>query len=421
METPLQQQFLHFIHSVFPSLSADSLGYNSLALFAIALCACVLYGVARLFLRPKLITWIAKTDNSWDDALHEHGFFRRLLHLLPAVFIYLFTPALVTQTNVLHNALIKGAQLYMLVSGLLAAYAVLSTLEDIYNTSSRAKRAPITGFVQVIKLVLTILVTILCISLLVDKSPLLVVSGFTAIAAVLLLIFRDTILGFVAGIQIAANRMFNTGDWIELPKFNVDGEVQQIGLTTVKVRNWDNTVSTLPTYSLTTEAIKNWQGMQESGGRRIKRAIFIDIHSVALCDDDMLEAFSSIRALSAYIKQKNTDLDNYHRTENIDKTDKGNGRHLTNIGTFRAYLEHYLRQHEHINQSLTVMVRQLPPNEFGIPLELYCFSKVKNWVAYEHIQADIFDHVMAMLPLFQLRAYQRDGYPMPHSQNQTEQ
>lgn len=298
----------------------------------------------------------------------------------------------------------------MLYSGLLGIYAILSTVEDVYNASALSKRAPITGFIQVTKLGFAILTILFSISLIVDKSPLLLVSGLTAIAAVLLLIFRDTILGFVAGIQIAANRMFNTGDWITMQKYEVDGEIKEIGLTNVKVQNWDKTISTLPTYNLTTEAVKNWRGMQESGGRRIKRSVYIDVHSIKLCDNEMLERFSKIRYISEYIEKKTNELRAYNRDYSIDESDLLNSRKLTNIGTFRAYLESYLRKHPSVNQEMTLMVRQLPPNEIGLPLELYCFSIEKDWVKYEKVQADIFDHVMAMLSLFDLVAYQRDGH-----------
>jgi miniconductance mechanosensitive channel len=194
-----------------------------------------------------------------------------------------------------------------------------------------------------------------------------------------------------------------------MPKFDVDGELLEIGLTNVKVRNWDNTISTLPTYSLTNEPVRNWRGMTESGGRRIKRAIYLDIHSVKLCDKPMLERFANVRFIAEYIEKKKQELAKYHSDNHIDQQDLLNSRQMTNIGTFRAYLEAYLKRHAMVNQSLTVMVRQLPPNEFGIPLEVYCFSSEKRWVEYERIQADIFDHIMAMLPVFELRAYQRDA------------
>jgi miniconductance mechanosensitive channel len=410
VSSSIRDTFIHFVKDVFPSLTTEDPLYNVLALGAILVISALIYIIARLLVRPQIASWVYKSNNRWDNALQEHGFFRRLMHLFPALFIYIATPVLIEDEAIMHGMVIKSAQLYMLYSGLLALYALLSTVEDVYNASALARRAPITGFIQVTKLAFAIITILLSISLIVDRSPLLIVSGLTALAAVLLLIFRDTILGFVAGIQIAANRMFNTGDWIAMPKYEVDGEILEIGLTNVKVQNWDNTISTLPTYSLTTEAVKNWRGMQESGGRRIKRAIYIDIHSIKLCDGEMLERFSGIRYINEYIEKKKNELRDYHRDFSIDESDLLNSRRLTNIGTFRAYLEAYLRKHPNINQDMTLMVRQLPPNELGLPLEIYCFSAEKAWVKYEKIQADIFDHVMAMLAPFDLRAYQRDGH-----------
>ncbi|MEC8375273.1 MAG: mechanosensitive ion channel family protein [Pseudomonadota bacterium] len=410
MSSSIRDTFVHYVKDLFPNLTTEDPLFNVLALSTILVVSAFIYIIARLLIRPQIANWVYKSNNRWDNALQEHGFFRRLMHLFPALFIYIATPVLIEDEAVMHGAIIKSAQLYMLYSGVLAVYALLSTIEDVYNASALARRAPITGFIQVSKLAFAIVAILLSISLIVGKSPLLLLSGLTAIAAVLLLIFRDTILGFVAGIQIAANRMFNTGDWISMPKYEVDGEILEIGLTNVKVQNWDNTISTLPTYSLTTEAVKNWRGMQESGGRRIKRAVYIDIHSIKLCDNNMLERLSGIRFINDYIEKKKTELRDYHRDMSIDESDLLNSRRLTNIGTFRAYLEAYLRKHPSINQDLTLMVRQLPPNELGLPLEIYCFSAEKAWVKYEKIQADVFDHVMAMLASFELRAYQRDGH-----------
>lgn len=410
MSSSVRDTFVHYVKDLFPNLTTEDPLFNVLALSTILVVSAFIYIIARLLIRPQIANWVYKSNNRWDNALQEHGFFRRLMHLFPALFIYIATPVLIEGEAVMHGAIIKSAQLYMLYSGVLAVYALLSTIEDVYNASALARRAPITGFIQVSKLAFAIVAILLSISLIVGKSPLLLLSGLTAIAAVLLLIFRDTILGFVAGIQIAANRMFNTGDWISMPKYEVDGEILEIGLTNVKVQNWDNTISTLPTYSLTTEAVKNWRGMQESGGRRIKRAVYIDIHSIKLCDNNMLERLSGIRFINDYIEKKKTELRDYHRDMSIDESDLLNSRRLTNIGTFRAYLEAYLRKHPNINQDLTLMVRQLPPNELGLPLEIYCFSAEKAWVKYEKIQADVFDHVMAMLASFELRAYQRDGH-----------
>ncbi|WP_334031781.1 mechanosensitive ion channel family protein [Alteromonas sp. P256] len=408
--TTVRDTFVHLVHDVFPNLTTDEPFYNVLAGSSILLVSAILYVIARLLIRPQIASWVYRSDNVWDNALQEYGFFRRLMHLFPAIFIYITAPVLIDEGAVFLGLMVKSSQLYMLYSALLALYALLSTVEYVYNTSALAKRAPITGFIQVTKLGFAIIAILLSISLIVDRSPLLIVSGLTAIAAVLLLIFRDTILGFVAGIQIAANRMFNTGDWISMQKYEVDGEIKEIGLTNVKVQNWDKTISTLPTYSLTTEAVKNWRGMQESGGRRIKRAIHLDVHSIKLCDNEMLERFSKIRYINDYIEKKKNELQTYHKDYSIDESDLLNSRRLTNIGTFRAYLEAYLRKHPHIHQELTLMVRQLPPTELGLPLEIYCFSAKQDWVDYEKIQADIFDHVMAMLEPFDLRAYQRDSH-----------
>ncbi|WP_018983758.1 mechanosensitive ion channel family protein [Salinimonas chungwhensis] len=409
--------FLTVIHKLLPSVTPDDPLFNLIATGTIVLAAMAIYLPIRIVFRLYIERLVKRTRSGWDDALYRHGFFRRLVHLVPALIIFSFTPVLIQEESAFFGLLIKLSLLYMMMVALLAIFAVLSTLEDMYNASYLANRAPITGFIQVAKLIFTIIVLLSCVSIIIERNPLFILSGVTALAAVLLLIFRDTILGFVAGIQIAANRMFKNGDWIQITKFEVDGEIREIGLTNVKVQNWDMTISTLPTYSLTNEAVRNWRGMQESGGRRIKRAIHIDIHSVRLCDKAMLSRFAKIRRLTDYINGKMEELRAYHKDENIDETDLLNSRKLTNIGTFRAYLTAYLNQHPKVNHTMTIMVRQLPPTELGIPLELYCFCTEKAWVDYESIQAEIFDHVMAMLDLFDLRAYQRDSHLLAWNAN----
>lgn len=404
------------VTQIFPSVNVDDNTYNLLALATIATVAIVLFITLRVLVQVYASRLFKRTKNRWDSALMDYGFFRHLVHLVPALVIFLLTPVLIENEGILHAVVIKCSLLYMMFAALLAIYSLLSTLEYLYNSSYMANRASITGFIQVAKLVFTILVLLLSVSIIIERNPLILLSGITAIAAVLLLIFRDTILGFVAGIQIAANRMFKNGDWISISKFEVDGEIKEIGLTNVKVQNWDMTVSTLPTYSLTNEAVKNWRGMQESGGRRIKRAIYIDVHSVRLCNREMLERFSKIRYISEYLAQKEDELRSWHKDYSIAEDDLLNTRKLTNIGTFRAYLNAYLKQHPHVSQSMTMMVRQLPPTELGLPLEIYCFSNQIAWTRYEEIQADIFDHVLAMLDVFDLRAYQRDSHLLAYSE-----
>ena len=380
--------------------------FQTVALCGILLIAWLSNGLTKGFLNSRLRKLVSKSKNQFDDELHKHGFFKRIGHIVPAVVIYLLSQLLIEPLSLL--AFLKNAAvIYVLIAAAMAISALLNTIEDTYNASNMAKKAPITGFIQVAKLFVVIIAGLLIISILMDKSPLLLLSGLGAVTAILLLLFRDTILGFVAGIQIAANRMVNTGDWIEMPKYGADGDVLQVGLTTVKVQNFDKTISTIPTYALISEPVKNWRGMAESDGRRIKRSLCIDIHSIHFCDHDMLNEFSKIRYIKNYIQTKLEKLQLFHSEQHIDTTDLINSRRLTNIGTLRAYMQAYLENHPDINHNMTLMVRQRPPTELGIPLEIYCFSKDKNWVNYEGIQGDIFDHFLAILPAFKLRAYQR--------------
>jgi len=222
----------------------------------------------------------------------------------------------------------------------------------------------------------------------------------------MMLVFRDSILGFVAGIQLAANKMVAVGDWIEMPNYGADGDVLEVALTTVKVQNWDKTITTIPTYALISESFKNWRGMSESGGRRIKRPVNIDMSSIRFCDEEMLERYGKIQYISEYIEAKKEELEEFNQAINVDNASLVNGRRMTNIGTFRAYIRAYLQNHPAINKSMTFLIRQLQPTEHGLPIEIYVFSKDKVWANYEAIQADIFDHILAVVPEFDLRVHQ---------------
>lgn len=268
--------------------------------------------------------------------------------------------------------------------------SVISIAGAAHNQLSFAKEVPILGIIQVAKLITFIVTSILIISVLIDESPAYILSGFGALAAVLLLVFKDTILGFVASIQIAANRLVKDGDWIQFDQYGADGEIEELGLNTVKVRNWDKTITTVPTYALISQSFKNWRGMQESGGRRIKRAIHLDLNSIRLIDSDFLETLKSNEFITQVLS--NEELDN--------------AKAQSNVKLFRAYAEEYLRQHEALNHNLTLMVRELAPSAEGLPVELYCFSADKRWIPYEHLQADIMDHLLASLNMFGLRPYQ---------------
>lgn len=402
----IQDYLLNGLNAIGLSVTAQSLIFQLSALLIILLVAWVSLKLSVILFNGRMASFILKSQNKFDDLLHKYKFFKRCGHFLPAITLYLLSPLLIEEQGLL-AFLQKSAVVYVLIVSVLVFSALLNTIEASYNASNLAKKAPITGFIQVGKLFFVIVVGLMIVSNLLDKSPLILLSGLGAVTAILLLLFRDTILGFVAGIQIAANRMVNTGDWIEMPKYGADGDVLQVGLTTVKVQNWDKTISTIPTYALITESVKNWRGMSESDGRRIKRAVYIDIHSITFCDQAMLDEFAKIRHIAPYIELKLNELRDFHQQQKIDTQDLVNSRRLTNIGTLRAYMLAYLKAHPKVNQDMTLMVRQRPATELGVPLEVYCFSKDKNWVNYEGIQGDIFDHFMAMLPVFKLRAYQR--------------
>jgi miniconductance mechanosensitive channel len=342
---------------------------------------------------------VAKSKTQWDDALAKHHVFTLLSHLVPAIIIYFLAP-----TGLINMKL--AAVIYMIVIGMLVINAFLSSVVDIYRTYEFARRTPIRGFMQVVKIVIFITGGIIILGMLVGRDPTKILAGFGAMTAVLMLIFKDAILGFVAGIQISANNMVHLGDWIEMPKYGADGDVIDISLTTVKVQNWDKTISTIPAYALISDSFKNWRGMSESDGRRIKRAINVDMNTIKFCDPMMLDKFRRIEHIAEYIDAKQSEIEKYNAAANIDNTELVNGRRMTNIGTFRAYVIAYLKNHPKINQNMTFLVRQLQPTECGLPIEIYVFSSDKVWANYEAIQADIFDHILAVIPEFGLRVFQ---------------
>ncbi len=362
--------------------------------------------VARRYLLTGLNYIIAKSSSKWDDMILQQGTLTRMAHLAPALVIYVLTPTAFEGFDAAID-IIRGATLiYMIFILMLVLDSLLNSAEHIYQNYRASKQIPIKSFIQVLKIVLYFLSAIFIISILLNKTPIYLLSGVGALAAVMMLVFRDSILGFVAGIQLAANKMVSVGDWIEMPKYGADGDVLEVALTTVKVQNWDKTITTIPTYALISESFKNWQGMAESGGRRIKRAINLDLSTIRFCDEEMLERFAKIQYISEYIESKKLELADFNRATNVDNASLANGRRMTNIGTFRAYVQAYLRNHPQIHQQMTFLVRQLRPTEHGVPMEIYVFSKDQEWANYEAIQADIFDHILAVVAEFDLRVYQ---------------
>ncbi|NLY19544.1 MAG: mechanosensitive ion channel [Clostridiaceae bacterium] len=379
-----------------------------ITIIVILLCAAANFITQKIILR--LITHIVqKTKIKWDNILLEHRFFHKLSHIVPAIIIYQFASTIPEYKDWIE----KFALFYISAVGIFALNAFLNALNDIYRNYEIYKTRPIKGFIQVVKIVVYIVGGITLISILIDKNPLILISGLGALSALIMLVFKDSILGFVAGVQLSANDMVRVGDWVEMPKYNADGDIIDITLNTVKVQNWDKTITMIPTYAFISDSFKNWRGMRDTGGRRIKRSIYIDTMSIQFCTREMLDYFKKIHYLTDYIENKEKEIEAYNRENKINRDIKVNGRNLTNIGTFRIYIHNYLKNHPYVHKDMIIMVRQLTPGEYGLPLEIYCFTNDTRWANYEAIQSDIFDHIFAVAPEFGLRIFQKpSGHDM---------
>jgi miniconductance mechanosensitive channel len=373
----------------------------------IALVSVLLHFVAKRVILRTVIAVIRRSKTHWDDVLIEHKVLSRLSHFAPAIAINWLAPVFFGEYEEFTQALMMGVNIYLIIIFIWVIDSFLNAVLDLYNRSDQARRVPLKGFLQAVKLVLNMIGLIIILSIAFGKSPIYFFSGLGAVTAVLLLVFKDAILGFVAGIQISVNNMVQVGDWIEMPKHGADGDVIDVTLTTVKVQNWDKTITTIPTYSLISDSFKNWRGMSESGGRRIKRSINLDMNSVQFADARLLEKFMRFQILKPYLENKLTEVHEHNESRQADMNELINGRHLTNVGTFRAYCLAYLRNHEQIHQDMTLLVRQLHPHPEGLPIEIYVFTKDVRWAFYEDIQADIFDHLLAVIPQFNLKVFQK--------------
>ncbi len=376
------------------------------ALALILLVSFVIAWIARRLILSSVHSIIRRSENKWDDILVEKNVFAWLAHLAPALVIYWGVQWIFVQQDSLVVVIQKLALIYMILVGFLTAGSLLNALLEAYERTPVSRRRPIKGYVQLTKIGMAILCGIFVVSTLLDRSPWGLLSLLGGLTAILLLVFKDTILGFVASVQLVSHDMVAKGDWISMPKYGADGDVLDISIHTVKVQNWDKTISTIPTYALINDSFTNWRGMTESGGRRIKRSLCIDMNSVRFCDDEMLERFSRIDCLKDYIRTKKEELDRYHAEYGIDTAVAANARRMTNLGTFRTYLSEYLKRHPKIHKEMTFLVRYLAPTPDGLPLEIYVFSSDQRWAYYEALQADIFDHVLAILPEFGLRVFQ---------------
>ncbi|HHT64689.1 MAG: mechanosensitive ion channel family protein [Caldicoprobacterales bacterium] len=393
------QQFLS--DSGFSESWAPALANITTALLIVLACA-VSWILVKLILTKVISVYIRRSKSKWDDILLERHLFSRTANLAPAVILYLSAPAFSTMQIWVQRA----ASSYITLITLLIVFSLMDGFEGLYRTFEVSREKPIKGILQVLKIIFSLIAVIIIVSILLDRSPWVLLSGIGVFSAVLMLVFQNSILGFAAGIQLSGNDMVRVGDWIEMPKYNADGDVIDITLHTVKVQNWDRTITMIPSHAMISDSFKNWRGMTESGGRRIKRAVYIDMNSIQFCTEEMLQRYEQYHYLTDYIKSRRREIEEYNRELGVDPGQLVNGRRMTNIGTFRAYVQAYLENLPTLNKDMAMMVRQLAPTEYGLPIEIYCFTASTRWSEYEAVQADIFDHILAVIPQFDLRIFQ---------------
>jgi miniconductance mechanosensitive channel len=381
---------------------------SAIALVGLAIVALIIDQITGRILLRILINLAQKSRARWDDQLVEEKVLHQLAHLVPAMLVYSVLPLVLTGWP---EWIVRGLQqlalVYLAVVVVIAVNRSLNAVLAVYQQTETSTRIPLKPIIQVAQGIVVFAAVILVVAMIINRPAAAILGGLGAFAAVLLLVFQQPILGLAAGIQLSANQMVRRGDWITVPKFGADGTVTEISLTTVNVQNWDKTISSVPTHALLTDTFRNWRGMEESGGRRMKRAIHIDMNSVRFMDDEIRASLARVEFLKDYLAEREVEIAEYNRSHDIDDSSPANGRRLTNLGSFRAYLVHYLHAHPMVSDSMTFIVRQLDPTPQGLPIEIYVFLTEQRWAEYEGIQADIFDHVLAVVPEFGLRVYQQ--------------
>jgi len=389
-------------------LQANPLAETAVWVAGILLLAWLADNLTRRYILKVISRAVAKTKFTWDDVIFERKVFRKLAHVAPAIIIYYGAP-LVSGIPVNLAQMVQRVALgFIVLLVVLSVDGLLSALNDIYSTRPDAKSRPIKGYLQIVKIVLYIAAGILVISTLTGRQPTLILGGFGAMTAILLLVFKDTILSLVASVQITQYDMIAVGDWIEMPKYGADGDVIDIALHTITIQNWDKTITTIPTHKFIEDSFKNWRGMSQSGGRRIKRALHLDVNAVRFLTEDEIARLSRFELLTDYFRDKLREIEAYNAEKAEGDPDLiPNIRQLTNVGTLRAYIVAYLRQHPKIHQDMTLIVRQLEPGPDGLPMEIYAFSNDTDWSNYEGLQGDIFDHIFAIVSEFGLRVFQK--------------
>jgi miniconductance mechanosensitive channel len=394
------------INGVYLTSSALSIG-----LTIIVVMGSLSFYISKYYILNIVKRIITHSKNKWDDTLIEHNVLNRMTLLIPFVLVLFLVPIVLPAESAATPILVVLAKVILTFQIARCISALLNVSRSFYHETAKQRYVPLNAIIQVIKLALYLVASIIIISLIIDRSPVYLLSGLGALTAVLLLIFQDTIKGLVASIQISANKMVVAGDWVELPKYGADGDVLEIGLSTVKIENFDKTITTVPTYALISDSFKNWRNMYHVGARRIKRSIIIDVASIDFYSIEKVQQLTNASLLNSYLITKQEQLATESDVLDDVNLAKINNRQLTNIGTFRAYVTEYLKKNDQIRKDLTCMVRQLPATENGLPLEIYCFATTTDWLTYEAIQADIFDHLFAIAHQFELRIFQHpSGY-----------
>ncbi|MFT0860595.1 mechanosensitive ion channel family protein [Ancylobacter sp. G4_0304] len=380
--------------------------YTILALTVLILIASFANFVVKKILLRIVDRLLGRTIFRRDAEIRRHSVIERLANIMPAVVIAAGISMVPDLPFAVVTVVKNVARAFVILTLAMALASALSIADTLYHRRPDARLRPIRSYIQILKIGIYIFAAILIIATLIDQSPLILLSGLGAMAAVLILVFQDTLLSLVASIQISSTDMVRVGDWIEMPSLNADGDVVEIALHTVRVQNWDKTITTIPIRKLVSDSFRNWRGMQEAGGRRIKRSIYLDQTSIRFLNDEEIARLSRFRHLEAYLERKQRELKEWNSQLGERSTIRANMRRITNAGTFRAYVEAYLRSHPQLHQNMTLLVRQLPPSPEGLPLEIYCFTSTTAWAAYESIQADIFDHLFSLLPEFGLSVFQ---------------
>jgi miniconductance mechanosensitive channel len=362
--------------------------------------------ITRRVLRVGFIKLAKKSKTNFDNLLISHRVPRNIAHLVPLILTIELFPVVFYDFPEFEKYIVIMLKVYGIILSVWILRSILKTFESYFKTLPRLKDKPIDSYIQVVMLFVWIVAIASCLAVIINLSFIKFFTTLGAASAILLLIFKDTILGFVASIQVAINDIVRIGDWITMDKYGADGDVIEINLSTVQIQNFDMTITNIPTYALISDSFKNWRGMQASGGRRIKRSILLKAKSIHYITPEKIEKLKGIQLISEYLSTRQKDIDNYNNQHNIDKSILINGRNLTNLGVFRKYLQSYIENHSAINKDMFIMVRQLAPTPQGLPLEIYCFSSDKRWENYEYIMSDIFDHALAAVKYFDLEVYE---------------